>query len=161
MTRTRSDDRRALDLLAAFITFDTAALDKIITEAADAGHLGHLVFGILEVIEQVLEQLPRPQVAAAVEQIAAIATGHLVVEESSATSPELVVLAAKLTAAHAINDGDLMAELMDQPVSAPLLLDAIVGLHLQLLPALGSPAVLRALKSAALKAALEEVDDGE
>jgi hypothetical protein len=164
MTRTRSDDRRAIDLVTAYVTGDIATLDRITTEAAAADHLGHLLIGTFEVIEQVLEQLPRPDVAAAVQTITAIATGNQAVSEASAIDPEMVVLAAKLSVAHATNDGQAAAELLDTPQSITLLLDAILGLHLHLLPALGSPEVLRALHSAGLNAALDEAfegDDGE
>lgn len=157
MTRTRSDDRRALDLVTAYLTADIATLDKITTEAADAAHLGHLLIGTFEVLEQLMEQLPRPDVAAAVETITAIATGQVAVDKSSATSPELVVLAAKLSVAHATDNGAAAAELLDKPQSITLLLDAVLGLHLQLLPALGDPEVLRALHAAALNAAVDEV----
>jgi hypothetical protein len=159
MTRTKADDVRALDLVAAYVTLDIPTLDKIVTEADEAGHLGHLVLGTFEVIEQVLEQLPRAEVVTAVEQIEAIATGKIGVEESSATTPELVVLAARLSVAHATNDGHLMAELLDQPQSITLLLDAIIGLHLHLLPALGDPEVLRALRVAALRAEIDAIDE--
>ena len=161
MTRTRSDDRRALDLVAAYVTADIATLDKITTEAAAADHLGHLLLGTFEVLEQLMEELPRPEVADAVEQITAIATGSLAVDESSATDPNMVVLAAKLSVAHAVNDGAAAAELLDQPQSITLLLDAIIGLHLHLLPALGDPEVLRALRVASLGAAIDEIEDGE
>lgn len=159
MTRTQADDRRAFDLVAAYIELDIPQLNKIVLEAADADHLGHLVFGTFEVIEQVFDQLPRPEVTSAVETIAAIATGRMAVDPTSAVSPELLMLAARLAVAHATNDGATMAELLDEPVTITLLLDAIIGLHLHLLPALGSPEVLRALRVAGLRAEIDGIEE--
>lgn len=156
MTRTHADDRRALDLVAAAIVGDIAALDAILVESADTDHLGHLVYGVLEVFEQVLEQLPRAEVTVAVEQIAAVATGQRAID---AENPEMVLLAARLCVAHAINDGEVAAELLNEPVSAQLLLDAVIALHFTLLPALRSPKVLRALQAAALGAEIDAIEE--